>query len=62
MAFRLIKNKTQSIAVKGFIATLAVCALVAFFQPWTIEVTTPFLLGWIMVWIIGAGSNSNSSS
>jgi hypothetical protein len=62
MAFRLIKNKTQSIAVKGFVATAIVCALVAFFQPWTIQVTSPFLLGWIMVWIIGASSNTNSSS
>jgi len=62
MAFRLIKNKTQSIAVKGFAATAAICALVAIFQPWTIQVTSPFLLGWVMVWIIGASSNSNSSS
>lgn len=62
MPFRLIKNRTQSIAVKGFVATAAVCAIVAIFIPWSIQVTSPFLLGWIMVWIIGASSNTNSSS
>lgn len=62
MAIRLIKNRIQSIAVKGFVATALVCAIVALFIPWSIEITTPFLLGWIMVWIIGAGSNSKSSS
>lgn len=61
MAFRLIRNKTQSIAVKGFAATAAVCAVVAIFQPWTIQVTAPFLLGWVMVWIIGASANSDNT-
>jgi hypothetical protein len=60
MPFRLIRNRTQDIAVKGFIATAVVCAIVAFFRPWTIEMTSPFLLVWIMVWIVGASINPNS--
>jgi len=62
MPFRLIRNKIQDIAVKGFVATAAVCGIVAIFIPWSIEVTSPFLLGWIMVWLIGASNNTNSSS
>lgn len=62
MPFRLIRNKAQEIAVKGFVATAIVCAIVAIFIPLPIQMTSPFLLVWIMVWIIGASSNSNSSS
>ena len=62
MAFRLIRNKPQEIAVKGFIASAIVFAIVAFFVPWSIQMTSPFLLVWVMVWIIGASSNSKPSS
>jgi hypothetical protein len=62
MPFRLIRNKTQDIAVKGFAATAALCAILAIFKVVPIDMTGPFLLGWIMVWMIGAGSNSKSSS
>lgn len=62
MAFRLIRNKTQEVAVKGFVATAAICAIIAIFVHWSIEVTSPFLLAWIMVWIIGTGSNSKPAS
>ncbi|HTA26963.1 MAG TPA: hypothetical protein VK809_04200 [Bacteroidia bacterium] len=62
MSFRLIRNKTQEIAVKGFIASIVLCGIVAIFIPWSIQMTSPFLLVWIMVWIIGASSNSNPSS
>ena len=62
MPFRLIRNKAQEIAVKGFVATAILCAVVAFFIPWSIEMTSPFLLVWVMVWIIGASSNSKPSS
>jgi len=62
MPFKLIRNKTQDVAVKGFIATGLVCAIVAIFIPWSIDITAPFLLAWIMVWIIGADNNSKSSS
>jgi hypothetical protein len=62
MPFHLIRNKTQEIAVKGFIATAVVCGIVAIFIPWSIQLTAPFLLGWIMVWIIGASNHPKSSS
>jgi hypothetical protein len=62
MPFRLIKNRIQDVAVKGFAATAALCALLAIFKVLPIDVTAPFLLGWIMVWIIGESSNSKSSS
>lgn len=61
MPFRIIRNRTQEIAVKGFIVTAIICAVVAIFKPWTIQVTSPFLLIWIMVWMVGASMNSNSS-
>jgi len=62
MSFRQIRNKTQEIAVKGFVATAIVCGVIALFIPWSIEVTAPFLLAWVMVWIIGASSNTQSPS
>jgi hypothetical protein len=62
MSFRLIRNKIQEIAVKGFIITAIGCGIVALFIPWSIEVTSPFLLAWVMVWIIGASSNTQSPS
>ncbi len=62
MPFRLIRNKTQEIAVKGFIAMAILCGIVTLFIPWSIQMTSPFLLVWVMVWIIGASSNTKSSS
>ncbi len=62
MSFRLIRNRTQDIAVKGLIATAVVCGVITIFIPWSIRVTSPFLLVWVMVWIVGASTNSKSSS
>lgn len=61
MSFRFIRNRTQNIAVKGFLITLAFCVVVALFVHWSIEVTTPFLLGWIMVWLIGASAHADNN-
>jgi len=61
MPFRLIKNRTQSIAVKGFIAMAVICGVVAIFIPWSIQVTSPFLLVWVMIWFIGGSIDSKSS-
>jgi hypothetical protein len=58
MAFRLINNKAQNIAVKGFIASAVICAALSLFKVLPIDETGPFLLVWIMVWIIGASANS----
>jgi hypothetical protein len=62
MPFRLIRNKAQDIAVKGFIVTLVLCAALAIFNVVPIDLSGPFLLVWVMVWVIGASSNSKSSS
>ncbi|HTB32534.1 MAG TPA: hypothetical protein VK808_10935 [Bacteroidia bacterium] len=62
MPFRLIKNKTQDIAVKGFIATAVLCAALAIFKVLPIDMSAPFVLVWAMIWIIGASMNSKSSS
>jgi hypothetical protein len=62
MPFRLIRNRTQDIAVKGFIATALLCAVLSLLKILPIDMSAPFLLVWIMVWIIGASANPKSSS
>jgi hypothetical protein len=62
MAFRLIKNKAQDVAVKGAVVTIVVSALLAVLNIVPIDITLPFLLLWIMIWFIGASINSNSDN
>lgn len=61
MPFRLIRNRTQDIAVKGFWISAVICAILAIFKLVYIDLSAPFLLVWVMVWIIGASMNSKSS-
>jgi hypothetical protein len=61
MPFHLIRNRTQEVAVKGFVATAIICAMLAIFKVVFIDMSAPFLLVWIMVWIIGSSMNSKSS-
>ncbi len=61
MPFRLMRNKTQDVAVKGFLVTLVVTILLALFKVVPFDITAPFLLLWIMVWMIGASANTKSS-
>lgn len=60
MAFRFIRNRAQDIAVKGGAATLVLCIVLAVFKILPIDITLPFMLLWIMVWIIGAAMNTNN--
>lgn len=53
MKFRMIKNRIQNIAVKGFIIFLCLSILLALFKVVDLGITLPFLLIWILVWIIG---------
>ena len=62
MPFRLIKNRTQDIAVKGFVVSAVVCAALAFFKVVYIDLSAPFLLVWVMVWVLGASIDSKPSS
>lgn len=62
MPFRLIKNRTQEIAVKGFVAFALLCAALAVFKVLPIDLTGPFALVWIMMWIVGASMDNKSSS
>jgi len=61
MSFKLIKNKAQDIAVKGFIATASLCIILQLFTQVKIDESVPFLLVWVMVWVIGASANSNKN-
>jgi len=60
MSFRIIKNKAQDIAVKGFLFTVVLCVILEITTSFTIDETAPFLLVWAMVWIIGASANPKS--
>lgn len=53
MSFRLIRNRAQQIAVIGFIITLVICVLLSFFNV-AIYITLPFLMVWIMVYLLGS--------
>lgn len=59
MAFRLIRNRIQHTAVIGFLATLAVCMVLALIHI-PLDVTMPFLMVWIMVWLFGSGTNKKT--
>jgi hypothetical protein len=56
MSFRLIRNRAQQIAVIGFIITLVICVLLSFFNV-AIYITLPFLMVWIMVYLLGSSVN-----
>jgi hypothetical protein len=62
MAFRLIKNKAQDIAVKGAVVTLVAAILLQIFHMLDLDETLPFLLVWIMVWLIGSSIDSKSDN
>ena len=62
MAFRLIKNRAQDIAVKGGAITIVASILLAVLGIVPIDLTVPFLLLWIMIWFIGASINSKSDN
>ncbi|NNM95186.1 MAG: hypothetical protein HKL88_06960 [Bacteroidia bacterium] len=53
MAFRLMGNRTQNIAVKGFLATVGASLILQFTALLSISVTLPFVMPWIVVWLIG---------
>ncbi len=59
MPFKLIRNKAQQIAVIGFIITLVICIVLSFFNL-AIYITSPFLMVWIMVWLLGSSVNGKS--
>ena len=61
MPFRLIKNKTQDIAVKGFIAFAILCTVLAILKAVPIDLSAPFAIVWIMVWLVGASIDNKSS-
>ena len=60
MPFKLIRNKAQQLAVIGFIITLAICIVLSFFNL-AIYITLPFLMVWIMVWLLGSSVNGNNT-
>ncbi len=61
MPFRLIKNRAQEIAVKGFVITLVLAALLPLFvKDLYFDETGPFVIVWVMVWIIGASADSKT--
>jgi hypothetical protein len=62
MAFRLIKNRAQDIAVKGGGFTIVASVLLGVLKILPIDITMPFLLLWIMIWFIGASINSKSDN
>ena len=61
MSFRLIRNKAQQVSVIGFIITLVICVILSFFNV-AIYITMPFLMVWIMVWLLGSTVNGNDTS
>ncbi|HSY75765.1 MAG TPA: hypothetical protein VK890_02845 [Bacteroidia bacterium] len=56
MAFRLIRNRAQQIAIIGFVVTLAICAILRYFGVET-YISMPFLMVWIMVWLLGSNTD-----
>jgi hypothetical protein len=46
-------NRTQNIAVKGFLATVGASLILQFTALLSISVTLPFVMPWIVVWLIG---------
>ena len=61
MAFRLIRNKAQQIAVIGFIVTLVVCAILRYFGV-EMYISMPFLMVWIMVWLLGSNTDRKNDN
>lgn len=53
MAFRLINNRAQDIAVKGFVATIILAVVLQLFGVFTLSITLPFIMPWLVVWLIG---------
>jgi len=61
MAFRLIKNRAQQIAVIGFAATTAICVVLSLTKTLAIDITLPFTMVWIMIWLLASITNSKRS-
>jgi len=59
MSFRLIRNRAQQIAVIGFLVTLGLCIVLGFMHVLAIDITLPFTMVWIMVWLLAATTNRN---
>ena len=53
MAFRLIHNRAQQVAVIAFVINVALSLVLLFFGI-AIYLTMPFLMVWIMIWVIGS--------
>jgi hypothetical protein len=59
MPFRLIKNNAQRVAVIGGIANILVSILLCYFGI-PVYLTLPFLIVWIMVWLLGSSLNGKA--
>ncbi|HXB10714.1 MAG TPA: hypothetical protein VNZ45_01915 [Bacteroidia bacterium] len=53
MSFRLINNRAQDIAVKGFIVTLIVSVILHLLHWLSLSMSLPFVMPWLVVWLIG---------
>ena len=60
MPFKLIRNRAQQIAVIGFVITLVICVVLSFFNV-AVYITLPFLMVWIMVYLLGSSSDRKKS-
>ena len=58
MPFRLINNRMQSFAVKGFVVNVIVSVILALLKILPIDITLPFLMIWILLWLIGTSANN----
>jgi hypothetical protein len=60
MSFKLIRNRTQDIAVKGFVATFALSIILQLTHLLPISITLPFVMPWMVAWLIGYGMVKNN--
>jgi len=53
MAFRLIQNTAQKVAVIAAIVNIAIALILCYFGV-PVYLSLPFLIVWIMVWLLGS--------
>jgi hypothetical protein len=61
MAFRLINNRFQDIGAKGFAVTLVLCVILHFANILSLSVTLPFVMPWIVLWLVGQSMVSRNN-